>query len=171
MKLRSDIKADRAALTALVMIAIDQGAKSLAFSSVAAGDEADLLPAITISQTRNDGIAFGMFSGRPWVVFGLMCVALSVLLWFYAHNRTRPVLWLATGMLLGGALGNAIDRVRLGYVRDFINLPHWPSFNIADVAITLGVLVLVLSAERAELADRDRSAEPPGNPEPDDPQS
>ncbi|MFY9487277.1 MAG: signal peptidase II [Solirubrobacterales bacterium] len=149
MNLRPDIGADRAALTAVAMIAIDQGTKSLAFSAAQEGEEVNFIPAVTISQTRNEGIAFGMFSGQPWVVFGLMCVALTVLIWFYARHRSRPVLWLATGLLLGGAVGNAIDRVRLGYVRDFINLPSWPSFNIADISITIGVMILVFTADRA----------------------
>jgi signal peptidase II len=76
-----------------------------------------------------------------------MFTALAVLVWFYVRNRARPILWLATGMLLGGALGNAIDRLSLGYVRDFVDLPHWPSFNVADVAITMGVVMLVFAAD------------------------
>lgn len=140
--------ADRAALTAMTVIAFDQLTKWLAFAAVEPGDELHVIPGLNVSQTRNEGIAFGFFAGRPWLVLGLMAAALVVLLWFYARHRSRPVLWLATGLLLGGALGNAIDRIALGYVRDFVNLPSWPSFNLADTAITFGVAVLVLAAER-----------------------
>ena len=82
-------------------------------------------------------------------------VALAVLTWFYLKHRGRPGLWLATGLLLGGAIGNAIDRITLGYVRAFIELPRFPSFNIADVAITLGVIVLVLTVEQVRPEESD----------------
>ena len=60
----------------------------------------------------------------------------------------KPLVWLPTGMLLGGALGNVIDRLRDGAVTDFIKLPGWPAFNVADISITLGVLVLLYVTER-----------------------
>ena len=72
-----------------------------------------------------------------------------------AVPATRALIWLPTGMLLGGALGNIIDRARQGAVTDFIKLPlGWPPFNIADVSITLGILILVLLIERAHQPDR-----------------
>jgi signal peptidase II len=148
---------DRAAITALVVVILDQLTKRWAFASTTPGDEVHVLPAISISQTRNDGIAFGFFAGRPWIVFGLMAVALLVLVFFYRRHRTRPILWLATGLLLGGAIGNAIDRIRIGYVRDFIQLPHFPTFNLADLAITAGVVILVLTTER-EAAEKKHHA-------------
>jgi signal peptidase II len=137
----------RAALCAVVAIALDQLTKWAAFAAATPGEVLKVAPGVTISQTRNDGIAFGIFAGRPVLVLGLMAVALAVLVWFYARHRGRPVLWLATGLLLGGAIGNALDRIVLGYVRDFIDLPGWPAFNVADMAIALGVVVLVLSSE------------------------
>jgi signal peptidase II len=145
---------DRALLTAAVVVIVDQWSKWLAFKQLSPGESDSILPGISLGQTRNDGIAFGFFAGRPWIVFTLMAVALSVLLWFYLHNRTRPGLWLATGLLLGGAIGNAIDRISLGYVRDFIEFPHFPSFNVADVAITFGVIVLVLTVEQNQDEDQ-----------------
>lgn len=157
------IRADRAALVAVLTIAIDQLTKWLAFSSTQAGSEAHVIPGLTISQTRNEGIAFGYFAGRPYLVLGLMAAALAVLLWFYVGHRSRPVLWLATGLLLGGALGNAIDRVALGYVRDFFNLPGWPSFNLADTAITIGVAMLVLAAEHGSDEDSVLPDKPSGS--------
>lgn len=138
---------DRALLTAAAVVAIDQWTKWLAFSRLTPGESESVIPGVSLGQTRNEGIAFGFFAGRPWLVFSLMGVALAVLIWFYLRHRGRPGLWLATGLLLGGAIGNAIDRISLGYVRDFIELPHFPSFNIADVAITFGVIILVLTVE------------------------
>jgi signal peptidase II len=76
-------------------------------------------------------------------------VALLALLAYFARHATRPLIWLPTGMLIGGALGNIIDRLREGSVTDFIKLPlGWPPFNLADTSITLGVLILVLVIER-----------------------
>jgi signal peptidase II len=139
---------DRALLTAAVVIVLDQWTKWLAFKQLTPADSVSILPGVHLGQTRNEGIAFGVFAGRPWIVFTLMGIALAVLVWFYLRHRGRPGLWLATGLLLGGAIGNAIDRISLGYVRDFIELPHFPSFNVADMAITFGVIVLVLTVEQ-----------------------
>lgn len=147
---------DKAALTAATVLAADQATKSLSFSVTSPGERIRVLPGVSISETHNEGIAFGMLSGRPGFVLALMFTALAVLVWFYVHNRGRPVLWLATGMLMGGALGNAIDRLSLGYVRDFIDLPSWPAFNLADAAITVGVVVLVFSADMKIAADKRR---------------
>ena len=66
-----------------------------------------------------------------------------VLAWFW-RNPGRPGLWLAAGLIAGGALGNMIDRVRIGAVTDFLDPPLWPAFNVADVAITAGAAILVL---------------------------
>ncbi|MBJ7457638.1 MAG: signal peptidase II [Thermoleophilaceae bacterium] len=140
---------DRAILTAAVIVILDQWTKWFAFEQISPGETVSVMPGLSFGQTRNEGIAFGVFAGRPWIVFSLMAVALSVLIWFYLKHRGRPGLWLATGLLLGGAIGNAIDRISLGYVRDFIELPSFPSFNIADIAITFGVIVLVLTVEQA----------------------
>lgn len=151
---------DRALATALAVLVLDQWTKWLAFSSIAPGETVNFLPGVSFGRTMNDGIAFGAFSGRPWLVYSLMAIALGVLLWFYFRHRKRGGLWLATGLLLGGAIGNAIDRIWLGYVRDFIELPRFPSFNIADIAITLGVVLLVLTIEQAEEGDADPDHSP-----------
>jgi signal peptidase II len=155
-------RVDRALLTAVVVVVLDQWTKWIAFRGMDTGQSVNILPGVSFGQTRNDGIAFGVFAGKPWIVFSLMAVALAVLLAFYVRNRNRSGLWLATGLLLGGAIGNAIDRISLGYVRDFIELPHFPSFNVADIAITFGVIVLVLTVEQAGEED-----EPDGEPDPD----
>ena len=73
-------------------------------------------------------------------------VALALVLVWFALDPRRPGLWLSVGLLAGGALGNLADRVRADAVTDFIDFPLWPAFNLADVAITLGALGLVLSS-------------------------
>ncbi len=73
--------------------------------------------------------------------------ALALLVGYLALRPDRRLLWLPTGMLVGGALGNLIDRIANGSVTDFIKLPHWPAFNVADMSITFGVIVLVFVLE------------------------
>jgi signal peptidase II len=79
-------------------------------------------------------------------------VALAVLVLYLAWRPERPYLWVPTGMLVGGAVGNLIDRISSGSVIDFIKLPHWPAFNVADMSITFGVLALlwVLEGKRED---------------------
>ncbi len=148
MRIFRYISIDRAAITAITVIALDQWTKWWAFNATTPGETISVFPGVSIGQTRNEGIAFGFLADRPVLVFGLMAVALAILVFSYVKHRQQPVLWLATGLLMGGAIGNAIDRVTLGYVRDFIEVPKFPSFNIADVAITVGVVILVLAVEQ-----------------------
>ena len=96
---------------------------------------------------RNTGVAFSLFSGGGTVVLVFTLVALAVLLGYFTLRPSRPWLWLPTGLLIGGALGNLIDRIAHGAVTDFIKLPLWPAFNVADMAITLGVITLLLVLE------------------------
>ena len=71
----------------------------------------------------------------------------STLLGFFFAHAERPLAWLPTGLLLGGAIGNLIDRVREGAVTDFVKFTAWPAFNVADIAITLGVVALLYVLE------------------------
>ena len=79
----------------------------------------------------------------------LTLAALAALVIYFLTRPTRPWLWLPTGLLVGGAPGNIIDRARHGYVTDFIKLPAWPAFNVSDMAITFGVLSLLTSSRAA----------------------
>ena len=134
---------------AAVVIVLDQVSKGLLRSSLASGASAAVVPGVlTLVRTTNSGVAFSALSGSTVVVTLLALAVLALLLGFFARYATRPMLWLPTGMVVGGALGNLIDRVRLGAVTDFIKLPHWPAFNVADSAITLGVIALVLLITR-----------------------
>ena len=96
----------------------------------------------------NSGIAFGLFDeGGDALVLAFTVAALALILgWFALRHRPRPWLWLGVGLLSGGALGNLADRIRDGAVTDFLDPPLWPAFNVADVAITVGVVVIALAA-------------------------
>jgi signal peptidase II len=146
----------RAALLALAVVALDQLSKRAVRASIVPGEEQRFLPGIDLVNTRNHGVAFGFLPGEALAVSVVIGLALVALLVYFARHSARPLIWLPTGMLLGGALGNIVDRLRSGAVTDFVKLPlGWPPFNLADVSITLGVLFLLVVAERrSEPADR-----------------
>jgi signal peptidase II len=137
----------RAALVAAVTVAVDQAVKALVRDSIDRGDAVDLILGIKLVNVRNSGIAFGMFSGGGALLVIFALVALTALLVFFFSHRDRPLVWLPTGLLIGGAAGNLIDRVRDSAVTDFIDFPAWPAFNVADIAITFGVLSLLYVLE------------------------
>jgi signal peptidase II len=140
----------RVATVALGVVALDQLAKQLVEHNITPGEEHKLLPGIDLVNTRNRGVAFGILPGSDTGVTILIGLALLVLLVYFARHYTRALIWLPTGMLLGGAFGNIIDRARHGSVTDFVKLPlGWPPFNLADVSITVGILLLLAVVEHA----------------------
>lgn len=134
----------RAAAVAVAVLVVDQGTKALVRGAIALGEEDPILPALKLVHVRNSGVAFGAFSGGGALVPILVSVALVALLAFFATQVRRPWAWLPVGLLAGGAIGNIIDRIRLGAVTDFLKLPAWPAFNIADMAIVAGVVALFI---------------------------
>lgn len=152
-----------AALTAIVVVAVDQLTKVLARNAISGGGSEDLFGGLVkIVDVRNSGVAFGQLSGGGVIVALLAGLVLSALLWYFLRHLSTPMIWLATGLVLGGAVSNIIDRIRVGAVSDFIKLPHWPAFNFADAAITVGVIALVVLVEvdarrrrRSEVAGAD----------------
>jgi signal peptidase II len=140
----------RAGLVLAIVVFVDQVTKALVRDGLAPGDQDPVLPAVKLVHVRNSGVAFGAFEGGGAIVVALVAGALAALLFYFATHAERPWAWLPTGLLLGGALGNIIDRVRDGAVTDFVKLPGWPAFNVADMAITFGVLALLLVLERGD---------------------
>ena len=137
----------RAAALAVAVVAADQITKSLVRHNVQVGSSDGVFPGVELVHVHNRGVAFGLFvnGGVLLVIVGV--AAVSALLIFFATHSRRPLVWLPTGLLLGGAAGNLIDRLNQGYVTDFIHLPLWPSFNLADFCITAGVLSLLYVLE------------------------
>lgn len=134
----------------VLVVGLDQLVKHLIRSSIVPGEERGVLPGVELVNTRNNGVAFGFLPGSHTGVTILIGLALCVLLVYFAMHATVPLIWLPTGMLLGGALGNIIDRVRSGSVTDFVKLPlGWPPFNLADASITVGIVVLFLVIDHA----------------------
>jgi signal peptidase II len=132
------------ALCALVVV-LDQAAKAAIEANLVPGEQVDVLGPLSLTLAHNDGVAFGLASGGGIALVVLTIVALFFVGVLFARNPTRPGMWVAIGLLAGGALGNLIDRLRTGEVTDYLDVLSWPPFNLADVAITLGVVVLALS--------------------------
>ena len=136
-----------ALITAGVVVAADQASKQIVVESIARGDAAGVFPGLQVVNARNTGVAFGALEGGGWVLAILIGLSLALLLVYFALHREQPWLWLAVGLLLGGALGNLADRAREGAVIDFIDPVAWPAFNVADTCIVVGVLALLYVAE------------------------
>ncbi|HEY2333946.1 MAG TPA: signal peptidase II [Solirubrobacterales bacterium] len=139
------------ALCGLVVI-LDQAAKAAVEAHLVPGQDIEVVGPFELTLSHNSGVAFGLASGGGTRLVLLTAVALAVVGYVFARNPTRPGMWIAAGLLAGGALGNLADRVRADAVTDYIQIGSWPAFNLADVCVTAGVLLLALSYAR----------EPPG---------
>jgi signal peptidase II len=148
----------RAGIMLAAVLLVDQVTKRLVQSDIAQGDSNGVFPGVQLVHVRNHGVAFGAFAGGGTVVAVIIGAALVALVVWFLRHTAMPLAWLPTGLLLGGAVGNIFDRVRDGAVTDFIKFPAWPAFNIADVAITFGVLSLLYVLESGgDGADGERS--------------
>ncbi|MBS7544587.1 signal peptidase II [Ancylobacter oerskovii] len=139
------------ALYALGALVVDQASKLAVLHGVDFGDDGKVtvLPFLDLVRAWNTGISYGMFAGGAdgwWLLGGLKLVA-AVFFWFWLAATERRPEAIALGLLIGGALGNAIDRVAYGAVFDFVSLHafgfYWYVFNLSDVAIVAGVALLL----------------------------
>lgn len=141
---------------AAVVLVLDQASKFLLIDLMRANPGGiELAPFFNLVQVWNRGVSFGML-GSEWLgdnqrwLLSLLAIAVSVVLGFWLSKAERPLDRLSLGLVIGGALGNAIDRVIYGAVADFFDFHvagwHWPAFNIADAGITCGAIGLILGA-------------------------
>jgi signal peptidase II len=131
---------------AATVLVADQVLKWLVMRSLQHGRVIDLLGGLVrLDFTRNAGAAFGMFqSGGLLFAAVAVLVSLSILVFYRRIAESALAVRLALGLILGGALGNLLDRIRLGYVVDYVDLRWWYVFNLADSAIVVGVAILLL---------------------------
>jgi len=138
-----------------VVLILDQWSKWIADSRLGPHDAIPLLPFLALRKAYNPGAAFSFLSSasgwQRWFFIGLALLVIGVLVvWLRRLTREQGRMALALALILGGAAGNLIDRLFYGHVIDFIDLYygawHWPTFNIADSAITLGAALLLLDA-------------------------
>lgn len=132
------------ALCGLVVLA-DQGAKAAIEAHLVPNQHLEVFGPLRLTLSHNQGVAFGLAGGAGTGLVLITVVALGFVAFLFSRDPTKPGMWVAVGLLTGGALGNLADRIRAGAVIDYIDLPHWPPFNLADTAITLGVLLLAVA--------------------------
>lgn len=136
-------------LTAAVML-LDQVSKQLVVKQMALYETIPLIPLLNLRYHQNTGAAFSMFAQAPQAMFVLLAVGVSlgILWWMRSNPRGQTLVAVGLSLIMGGALGNVIDRVSRGYVVDFIDFYvgdwHFATFNIADAAISVGAAFLVL---------------------------
>ncbi len=148
----------RVVLIAVAVLALDQITKLMVSAWIPFQERISLIDdLLALTHVRNTGAAFGLFSDAPVAPVRVGLIVVSVLavglIWAYAREGWHePRIVFAFGFILGGALGNLIDRLRLSYVVDFVDVHwgryHWPSFNVADMAITVGAISLFIAMAR-----------------------
>jgi signal peptidase II len=128
---------------AILIIVTDQIVKWTIRQTVALGDEHQILGPLKVVHFTNSGAAFGVLQGAgPLLVMTSVIGMAAIVIYLFNPGFAHPLMRLGLALMLGGAIGNLIDRVKDGEVVDFIKVPHFPAFNIADSAITIGVLLL-----------------------------
>lgn len=149
---------------ALVLCAADQALKLLATAELHYAVPVPVLPGFNLTLLHNTGAAFSLLDGasgwQRWFFTGIaLVVGAGVVIWLATLAPGQRWAPLALALILGGAAGNVVDRVRLGYVVDFIQLYYeswyWPAFNLADAAICVGAVMLVLRGPRPPRVDPD----------------
>jgi signal peptidase II len=173
----------RLAALAAAIVALDQWTKAWATRTLAGRPPVEIIGEfVRLTYTRNSGVAFGLGAGLPFPYYVFSIAAVVVILWLFARQKvagtSRQV---ALALILGGAIGNLIDRVTAGEVVDFIEVGwrrwHWPVFNVADSAVSIGVVMFAFTWPRksephaAEASDESArvggaGAEPGGAPRP-----
>jgi signal peptidase II len=141
-----------------LVFAVDQAAKAAIEAHLVPGQYEEVLGPLELTLSHNRGVAFGLAGGAGVKLVLTTALALAVIAFLFSRNPQRPGMWLAVGLVAGGAIGNLADRIRADAVTDFIAVGSWPPFNLADVSITLGVLLLVfLYLRDAEQGEGTRS--------------
>jgi signal peptidase II len=150
-----------------IIVALDQWTKAIATASLKLHESIDVLPSLQWTLAHNYGVAFSILNdGESWQRYGLSAFALIVsaaFIWTLTRlPRADRATKLAFSLVIGGALGNVIDRIRFGYVVDFIDVywkdSHWPAFNIADSSIFVGAVVLLIWGWKHERRDEPAAA-------------
>ena len=140
-------------LGAIVLAAVvgDQVTKHVVASNLSFGEGLHVVGPFSIRHVQNSGIAFGLFSNATAAVIVVTAIAVAWMLVYFARSGARhPVLPVALGLVIGGSVSNLADRVRLGFVTDFLDFRYWPAFNLADSFIVIGVGILLAALLLAE---------------------
>ena len=137
------------AVTAVVLYVADQVTKALVVANIDHGERVPVIgDVVQLWLVRNTGAAFSLFEGLTWLFLPVHALAIVMVVYFHRQFRDRgPWIHVVLGAILAGSLGNLTDRVRLGYVVDFVSVGigdlRWPTFNVADPSLVIGILILV----------------------------
>jgi signal peptidase II len=156
-----------AGVAAAAVFVADALTKQAMTAALAGGDLIEIVPGwLIFTYVRNTGTAYGLLAGQGWLVLPLSIAAaiiVPLVLWRGGFWRGHPILGgLSAGLILGGALGNLIERILTGAVTDFVNVPHIPLFqvfNVADASICVGAALLLIlgSTERTSEGDTSKA--------------
>jgi signal peptidase II len=133
-----------AGILCAVVVAADQAMKSRIEDKISLGEEVDVIGPLSLTLSHNKGVAFGLAGGAGLGLVLVTVAALALIAFVFSRDPGKQGMWVAVGLLAGGALGNLIDRLAAGEVTDYVVVGSWPAFNLADVAITVGVVLMVL---------------------------
>jgi signal peptidase II len=132
---------------AFAVFVVDQWLKTIVERSIRVGESVELVPDfLSLTHIKNDGGAFGILGGSQAVLLAGSAVAVGVVLWMLLSGTPSTATTIGCGLILGGAAGNLLDRLSTGEVTDYVHFSFWYIFNAADAAITVGVVLLLLSA-------------------------
>lgn len=129
---------------AAVALVVDLATKRMVQSTLELGETHPILGAFRLQYGRNDGVAFGLLSGRQSLILAAAGLAFLAIIAYVWLDR-RPIAAAAGGLMAGGSLGNLAERVANGHVTDFLHLPYWATFNFADTFIVIGVALMALT--------------------------
>ena len=137
--------------TFIIVVFLDVVTKLIIRETMSVGSSVEITPWLSITHVQNTGIAFGLLQipFLRWILVGLAIAIVLMICWSCKEKKLREH-FVAWGLIAGGALGNAVDRIFFGAVTDFVNLHWWPAFNVADSALTIGVLLLIWHSFRKE---------------------
>lgn len=148
------------------IVVFDQATKQLVVSTLVEGESIPVIDGVLHwTFVRNPGAAFSLFTNLPWL-FTILATGIAIIIAASARKPRTAISAAALGLVLGGALGNLVDRVIRepavfrGHVIDFIDLRVWPTFNVADSAVVLGCVLLIIASIREERAARSIEAAP-----------
>ena len=140
---------------AIAALAADQLTKQIVVTQLGLGESVHVVGPLYIRHVNNPGIAFGLFSSWASIVTFLTAGAVLWMLFYFAKSGARhPIFPVALGLLIGGSIGNLVDRLRIGHVTDFLDLRFWPAFNLADSFIVVGVAILLATLVAADREPR-----------------
>ena len=144
-----------AAVGAVVVVAVDQAVKAVVRADVPEGSTRELLPGVDLVHTKNTGVSFGFLNDAPpWVVGLVSTAALLAVVFLLIRTLPGRTGRIAAALIVGGAVGNLIDRIALGSVTDFLDLPLIPPCNVADIAITFGAITMAVGLLLSEVGER-----------------